>query len=45
MIDRKVYYKEGMELKNIYHHYIDKRSEIMKNIHIKAEDVFGQIQA
>ena len=25
----------------IYNHYIDKRSEIMKNTQFKVEDVFG----
>ena len=35
--------KEAHELKKIYNHYIDKRSEIMKNTQIKVEDVFGDV--
>ena len=31
MVDKKIDEKEAQELKKIYNHYIDKRSEIMKN--------------
>ena len=41
MIDEKIDEKEAQELKKIYNHYIDKRSEIMKNTQFKVEDVFG----
>ena len=40
MIDKKIDEKEAQELKKIYNHYIDKRSQIMKNTQFKVEDVF-----
>ena len=43
MIDKKIDEKESQELKKIYNHYIDKRSEIMKNTQFKVEDIFGDI--
>ena len=43
MIDKKIDEKEAQELKKIYNHYIDKRSEIMKNTSFKVEDVFGDV--
>ena len=43
MIDKKIDEKESQELKRIYNHYIDKRSEIMKNTSFKVEDVFGDV--
>ena len=43
MIDKKIDEKEAQELKKIYNHYIDKRSEMMKNTSFKVEDVFGDI--
>ena len=43
MIDKKNDQKEAQELKKIYNHYIDKRSEIMKNTHFKVEEVFGDV--
>ena len=43
MIDKKIDEKEANELKKIYNHYLDKRSEIMKNTSFKVEDVFGDI--
>ena len=30
-------------MKKIYNHYIDKRSEIMKNTSFKVEHVFGDV--
>ena len=41
MVDKKINDKEAMELKKIYNPYLDKRKEIMKNTHLKVEDVFG----
>ena len=43
MIDKKIDGREAEELKKIYNHYFDKRSEIMKNTNIKVEDVFGDV--
>ena len=43
MVDKKIDEKETQELKEIYNHYIDKRSEIMKNTSFKVEDVFGDV--
>ena len=43
MVDKKIDEKETQELKKIYNHYIDKRSEIKKNTQFKVEDVFGDI--
>ena len=43
MIDKKIDEKEANELKKIYNHYLDKRSEIMKNTSFKVEDVFGDV--
>ena len=30
-------------MKQTYKHYIDKRSEIMKNTQFKVEDIFGDV--
>ena len=43
MVDKKIDEREAQELKKIYNHYIDKRSEIMKNTSFKFEDVFGDV--
>ena len=43
MIDKKIDEKEADQLKQIYNHYIDKKSEIMKNTSFKVEDVFNDI--
>ena len=43
MIDKKIDEKEANQLKQIYNHYVDKRSEIMKNTSFKVEDVFNDI--
>ena len=43
MVDKKIDEKEALELKKIYNHYIDKRSEIMKNTTFRVEDVFGDV--
>ena len=39
MVDQKIDEKEADESKKVYNHYIDKRSEIMKNTQFKVEDV------
>ena len=33
----------NQQLKTLYNHYIDRRSEIMKNTSFKVEDVFGDV--
>ena len=43
MINKKIDEKEAEELKKIYNHYIDKRTEITKNISFKVDDVFGDV--
>ena len=43
MIDKKIDEKEAEELEKIFHLYIDKRGEIMKNTQFKEEDVFGEV--
>ena len=43
MIDKKIDQKEAEQLKQIYNHYIDRKSEIMKNTQFKVEDVFGDV--
>ena len=43
MIDKKINQKEAEELKQIYNHYLDKKSEIMKNTSFKVEDIFNDI--
>ena len=43
MIDKKIDQKEAEQLKHIYNHYIDKKSEIMKNTSFKVEDIFGDV--
>ena len=35
--------KAALELKKIYNHYLDNRSEIMKNTQLKVEDIFGDV--
>ena len=43
MIDKKIVEKEANQLKQIYNHYVDKKSEIMRNTLFKVEDVFGDV--
>ena len=43
MIDKKIDQKEAEQLKQNYNHYVDKKSEIMKNTSFKVEDVFNDI--
>ena len=40
---KKIDQKEAEQLKKIYKHFIDKKSEIMKNTQFKVEDVFGDV--
>ena len=43
MIDKKIDQKEADQLKQIYNHYLDKKSEIMKNTQFKVEEVFNDV--
>ena len=43
MNDKKIIEKESEQLKQIYNHYLDKNSEIMKNTQFKVEDVFTDV--
>ena len=43
MVDKKIDEKESEQLKQIYKHYVDKKSEIMKNIQFKVEDIFTDV--
>ena len=43
MIDKKINQKEADQLKQICNHYIDKKSEIMKNTQFKVEDIFTDV--
>ena len=43
MIDKKNDQKEAEQLKQIYNHYVDKKSEIMKNTQFKDEDLFTDV--
>ena len=43
MIDKVINQKEADELKQIYNHYVDKKSEIMKNTQFKVEDIFNDV--
>ena len=43
MLDKKIDQKEAHQLKQIYNHYVDKKSEIMKNTSFKVEDIFNEV--
>ena len=43
MVGKKIDEKEAQDLKKIYNHYIDKKTEIMKNTSFKVKDVFGDV--
>ena len=43
VIDKKIDQKEAEQLKQIYNHYVDKKSEIMKNTQFKVEDIFSDV--
>ena len=41
MIDKKPDDKRAQRIRKMYNHYLDKRSDVMKNAHFKVQDVFG----
>ena len=43
VIDEKHDVNEAEEIKKVYNHYLNKRTEKMKNTQIKVEDVFGNV--
>ena len=43
MIDNKIDEEEAEQLKQIYNHNVDKKSEIMKNTQFKVENIFTDI--
>ena len=43
IIDKKIDQKEADQLKQIYNHYVDKKSEIMKNTQFKVEEIFNDV--
>ena len=43
MIDKKIDEKEAEQLEQIFDHYIDKRSEIMRKTQFRVEDVFDDV--
>ena len=43
MIDKKIDLKEAEQLKQIYNHYVDKKSETMKNTQFKVEEIFNDV--
>ena len=43
MIDKLINQKEADQLKQIYNHYVDKISEMMKNTQFKVEDIFNEV--
>ena len=43
MIDKKIDEKEANQLKQIYNHYVNKKSEIMKNTQFRVEDTFSDV--
>ena len=43
MVDKKFDQKEAEQLKQIYNHSIDKKTELMKNTSFKVEDVFADV--
>ena len=43
MVDKQIDEKEAEELKKFHNHYLDKRTEIMKNASFKVEDVFDNL--
>ena len=44
MIDKKIDEKEAEQIKQTNYHYIDKKSEIMKNTQFRVEDVFANVK-
>ena len=42
-MDKKIDQNEAEQLKQIYKHYLDKKSEILKNTQFIVEDVFTDV--
>ena len=40
---KKINEEESEQLEQIYNHYIDKKTEVMKNTQFKVEDVFTDV--
>ena len=40
---KKIDEKEALELKKIYNHYVDKRTEIMNSTKFRVEDIFSDV--
>ena len=43
LIDKVINQKESDQLKQIYNHYVNKKSEITKNTSFKVEDIFNDV--
>ena len=43
LVDKKINEKGSEQLKQIYNHYNDKKSDIMKNTQFKVEDIFTDV--
>ena len=43
MIDKVINQKEAGQLKQVYNHYVERKSEIMKNTQFKVEDIFNEV--
>ena len=43
MLDEKIEEKETLVLRKVYNHFIDNRSDIMKNTQFEVEDSFSVI--
>ena len=43
MVGRSIFKKEADELEKICNHYLEKRTDIIKNTQFKIEDVFSHI--
>ena len=42
MVGRKIDEKEPLEIKKIYHHYLNKLNDIMSNTQFRVTDIFGK---
>ena len=43
MVVKNIDDKEALELKKVYNHLLNERTDVMKNTQFKVEDVFGVI--
>ena len=43
MIDKVINQKEADQLKQVYNHYVDKKSEMMINTRFEVEDIFNDV--